>query len=65
VKHGDLVHIWAKFRKGTKNNEFESLAQIFMTLLQKLGVCFVISDDVKKPFMEQRSIIPALLPDEP
>ena len=63
VKHGDLVHIWAKFRKG--NNEFESLAQTFMILLQKMGVCFVISEDVEKPFMEQRSIIPALLPDEP
>jgi len=63
VKHGDLVHIWAKFRKG--NSEFESLAQTFMTLLQQLGVCFAISEDVKKPFMEQRSIIPALLPDEP
>jgi len=36
VKHGDLVHIWAKFRKGSK--EFESLAQTFMTLLQKMGV---------------------------
>ena len=70
VKHGDLVHIWAKIRKRTENgdggkNEFESLAQTFMTLLQKLGVCFVISEDVKKPFMEQRSIIPALLPNEP
>ena len=63
VKHGDLVHIWAKFRKG--NSEFESLAQTFMTLLQKMGVCFVVSEDVKKPFMEQRSIIPAFLPNEP
>ena len=63
VKHADLVHIWAKFRKG--KNEFESLAQTFMTLLQKMGVCFVVSEDVKKLFMEQRSIIPALLPDEP
>ena len=25
----------------------------------------MVSEDVKKPFMEQRSIIPALLPDEP
>jgi len=70
VKHGDLVHIWAQFRKRTENTdggkyEFESLAQTFMTLLQKMGVCFVISEDVKKPFMEQRSIIPALLPNEP
>ena len=46
VKHGDLVHIWAKFRKKrTENsdggkNEFESLAHTFMTLLEKLGVCF-------------------------
>ena len=66
VKHGDLVHIWAKFRKGTKDaSEFESLAQTFMILLQKLGVCFVLGEHEKKPFMEQRSIIPALLPDEP
>ena len=70
VKHGDLVHIWAQFRKRTENsdggkNEFESLAHTFMTLLEKLGVCFVVSENVKKPFMEQRSIIPALLPDEP
>ena len=51
VKHGDLVHIWAEFRKG--NGEFGSLAQTFMILLEKLGVCFVVSEDVKKPFMEQ------------
>jgi len=63
VKHGDLVHIWAKFRKSP--SEFESLAHTFMTLLQKMGVCFVVSEDDKKPFMVQRSIIPALLPDEP
>jgi len=70
VKHGDLVHIWAKVRRRTENtdggnSEFESLAQTFMTLLDKLGVCFVVSEDVKKPFTEQRSIIPALLPNEP
>ena len=66
VKHGDLVHIWSKFRKEqSSTNEFESLAHTFMTLLQKLGVCFVISEDVKKTLMEQRNIIPALLPDEP
>ena len=62
VKHGDLVHIWAKFRKG--NTEFELLAHTFMTLLQKFGVWYMISEDVKKPFMEERSIVPALLPNE-
>jgi len=53
------VHIWAT------TSEFESLAHTFTTLLQKMGVCFVVGEDVKKSFMEQRSLIPAFLPDEP
>jgi len=41
--------------------EFSSLCSTFITLLQTLGVCFVMEEDRSKPFMEQRSIIPAIL----
>ena len=65
IKHADLVHIWSKFTKNSTAKDFSSLATTFMTLLEKLGVCFVVGEDKGKPFMEQRSIIPALLPDQP
>jgi len=59
IKHGDLVHIWAKYR----GSDFTSLAENFIRLLEKLGMCFLVEQDRDKPFLEQRSIIPALLPD--
>ena len=63
VRHADLHQIWGRFfTKGMSGEEFSSLCSTFMTLLQTLGVCFVIEEDRSKPFMEQRSIIPSLLP---
>ena len=64
VKHRDVVHIWAKFRKEKSSiGEFESLAKTFMTLLQKMGVCFVVSEDEKnRSWSRGASFLPALLP---
>jgi len=36
-----------------------------VSLLEKLGVLFVMDEDQGKPFFDQRSIIPALLPEKP
>jgi len=64
VKHSDLAQIWKRFKhEGMKEEDFSSLCVTFMTLLVKLGVCFVMDSDRGRPFMEQRSIIPALLPE--
>jgi len=51
--------------RGPKNDaDFSHVAASFMMLLEKLGVCFVMPETPEKPFMNQRSIIPALLPDK-
>jgi len=64
VRHADLGQIWKRFkREGGNAEEFSSLCSSFITLLQTLGVCFVMEEDRSKPFMEQRSIIPAILPE--
>jgi len=64
MRHADLQHIWKRFKKdGMSGEEFSSLCSTFLTLLQTLGVCFVMEEDRSKPFMEQRSIIPATLPE--
>jgi len=64
MRHADLQHIWKGFKKeGMSGEEFSSLCSTFITLLQTLGVCFVMEEDRSKPFMEQRSIIPAILPE--
>jgi len=68
VKHSALVHIWSRFKqRETTAEEFDSLCKTFMSILEKLGVCFVVAEDRRwhTPFMEQRSIIPALLPEKP
>jgi len=64
MNHIDLQHIWKRFkREGMSGEEFSSLCSTFITLLQTLGVCFVMEEDGSKPFMEQRSIIPFNLPE--
>ena len=60
VKHSDLVHIWSRFKD---RSDFEHLFATFIFLLEKFGVCFVVAEDKSKSFLEQRSIIPSLLPD--
>ena len=63
VKHADLVHIWKRFRGDDMNQEgFISLCTVFIALLEKLGVCFVMAQSRELPFLEQSSIVPALLP---
>jgi len=64
VKHADLGHVWRRFTIGVFAGSFLDFAPIFTLLLQKLGVWFVIKEDENKPFLEQRSIIPMLLPEK-
>jgi len=65
VKHSDLAHIWKRFRQEKMSQEefFSTLCGIFVAFLEKLGVCYIADADRGKPFMDQRSIIPALLPE--
>jgi len=58
VKHSDLPYVWTSFA-GRKN--FNSLAMKLISLMQKLEVCFTL-DPEELPFMQQRSLIPSLLP---
>jgi len=52
VRHVDLHHIWKRFkREGMTGEEFSSLCSTFLTLLQTLGVCFVMEEDRSKPFI--------------
>jgi len=61
INHSDLIYIWAGIKEREKA---PSLIPIFLSLLEKLGVLFVIHDDQGKAFLEQRSIIPSLLPEK-
>jgi len=58
IPHSKLILIWKSF-KGFDN--FEDLAKRLLALLQKFEVCFLLSEDEGKPFLEQRSIIPSSL----
>ena len=62
LNHADLIHIWSGFKRTSGN--FESLAAVLMTLMERFEVSFRITEEggKEKPFLEQRSIIPALLP---
>jgi len=62
IHHSDLKSIWSRFQD-KENRDF--LLSTFLSLLQKLGVLFVMTEDHPKPFIEQRSIIPSLLPEKP
>jgi len=62
VRHSDLPSVWSGLKK---QNEFEWLAQLLIKLLEKFDLCFPIMEEGDKPFMERRSLVPFLLPDEP
>jgi len=59
VKHADLQFVWSTWKQRA---DFPELAEMLMNLMQKFGVSFRLVEDQNKPFMEQRSIIPTLLP---
>lgn len=67
VQHSHLVLLWSKFRAKTVSQEaFAGLCKTFLTLLEKMDVCFIFEEDKQtKEFMDQRTVIPALLPDIP
>ena len=62
IYHKDLVHVWKQFQD---HKNFNSLASTFLSILEKFGVCFVVEEDKHKEFLDQRSIIPSLLPEKP
>ena len=65
VQHSHLVHLWTRYKSKTMSqDEFSTLCKTFLTLLEKMDVCFVIEEDKKtKDFLAQRTVIPALLRD--
>jgi len=64
IQHSSLSFIWSRFKDNHKG-KLESLLVSFVSLLQKLGVLFVMEEDQEKPFLQQRSILPFLLPTKP
>jgi len=60
--HSMLPTIWNKY---AKQKNFNELAKILMALMFRFEVCFPLKSDEQRPFMEQRSLIPAMLPDYP
>jgi len=61
VKHSDLILIWSMFKGRT---DFDQIASILIALMIKFEVCFTLESDRDKPFFEQRSLVPALLPEK-
>jgi len=62
IRHSDLLSFWSKFKE---QGEIDSFLPTFVALLQKVGVLFTMEADHDLPFLEQRSIIPCLLPIKP
>ena len=59
INHKDLSSFWNKF---SSRNDFEQLCQNLIELMENFEVCFVLEEDKQKPFSEQRSLVPSLLP---
>jgi len=55
ISHRDLVSFWPEV---APRIDFEQLIR----LMEAFDVCFVVPDDKGKPFLDQRSILPGLLP---
>jgi len=62
LKHIDLPIFW---KTKNTNPDFEKLLPSFHELLCKFEVCFVLKEDLGKPFLEQRSLVPSLLEEKP
>jgi len=56
--HSDLVHIWTTLKK---RDDFQDIAPILLSLMETFEVCFRLDPD--KPFFDQRSVVPAKLPE--
>lgn len=70
LKHENLLHIWARYQGDQSRDAFISMCKTFLVLLENLEVCFPCAEDHESPsdskdFLQQRSIIPSLLPDTP
>jgi len=62
IFHKDLRSFWSEL---AQRDDFDVMAPILLELMEKFDVCFVLAEDRTKPFVEQRSILPALLPTNP
>ena len=62
IFHKDLRSFWSEL---AQRDDFDVMAPILLELMEKFDVCFVLAEDGTKPFVEQRSILPALLPVNP
>ena len=62
IHHQDLPVFWPDL---AKRSDFETTAFLLVELLEKFDLCFVLPEDLGKPFFEQRSTFPSLLPPFP
>ena len=60
MAHCDLARIYAQFKSVS---DLPSFAAMLLSLLETFEVCFVIQEDIGKPFMEQRSVVLIHLPE--
>ena len=60
VKHSDLPQVWKAFKD---RKDFSEISLKLFSLMRKFEVCFTLAGDEGKPFQEQRSLIPGLLPE--
>jgi len=62
IHHSHLRVCWPDL---AKRSDFETTAFLLVELLEKFDLCFVLPEDLGKPFFEQRSTFPSLLPPFP
>jgi len=69
LQHADLLVIWNRLlrHQGLAKDEETDFCLTSISVLNQLGICFVLPEDRRssKPFMEQRSVVTALLPEKP
>jgi len=62
VQHSDFKTFFAEVTR--RYNYVDEIPKI-VRLMERFDVCFVLPEDRTKPFFEQRSVIPSLLPFKP
>ena len=62
IHHSDLRTFWVDL---ARREDFDDIAPVLIRLMEQFDVCFIMPEDSEKPFSEQRSVIPSLLPTRP
>lgn len=71
MKHGDLIHRWARFRPMQRTaEEFLALIMTLVRFLERLEVGFVRREEAergarKRSFLDLATVVPCLLPEKP